>query len=317
MRCWRKCLHPSQSLQTLGIWTACRSSWTGRCERSSAGLETAGTKTNPALTLSSVRACGGLHFICAYLPMGSGFCGRLLGCGILGIAGTVIPIRSHSQTGSLVMTPGLYYYYVTELAFYWSLMFSQFTDIKRKDFMIMFIHHLATIGLISFSYVNNMTRVGSLVMCVHDASDFLLELAKLANYAKYQRLCDFLFIVFSVAFFITRLVIYPIWVLNSTMFESWAIVGPYPSWWLFNFLLLVLQVLHIIWSYLIARIAVKAVLRGKVCNDVRSDIESSSENEPDTPTDGPKAYSHSPKGENGTNGHCAAAKARVQNHSSW
>lgn len=31
-----------------------------------------------------------------------------------------------------VMTPGLYHYYVTELAFYWSLMFSQFTDIKRK-----------------------------------------------------------------------------------------------------------------------------------------------------------------------------------------
>lgn len=53
-------------------------------------------------------------------------------------------------------------------------------------------------------------------------------------------------------------------VLNSTMFESWAIVGPYPSWWLFNFLLLVLQVLHIIWAYLIARIAIKAMLRGKV-----------------------------------------------------
>lgn len=31
-----------------------------------------------------------------------------------------------------VMTPGLYYYYVAELAFYWSLVFSQFTDIKRK-----------------------------------------------------------------------------------------------------------------------------------------------------------------------------------------
>lgn len=31
-----------------------------------------------------------------------------------------------------VLTPGIYYYYVTELAFYWSLMFSQFTDIKRK-----------------------------------------------------------------------------------------------------------------------------------------------------------------------------------------
>uniref|UniRef100_A0A4W6C6A4 Ceramide synthase 5 n=1 Tax=Lates calcarifer TaxID=8187 RepID=A0A4W6C6A4_LATCA len=140
----------------------------------------------------------------------------------------------------------------------------QVSLLSVRDFLIMFIHHLATVGLISFSYVNNMARVGSLVMCVHDASDFLLEAAKLANYAKYQRLCDFLFIVFSVVFFITRLVIYPVWVLNSTMFESWAIVGPFPSWWLFNFLLLVLQVLHIIWSYLIARIAVKAMLRGKV-----------------------------------------------------
>ncbi|XP_061582793.1 ceramide synthase 5 isoform X1 [Cololabis saira] len=214
------------------------------------------------------------------------------------------------------MTPGLYYYYVTELAFYWSLMFSQFTDIKRKDFLIMFIHHLATVGLISFSYVNNMARVGSLVLCVHDASDFLLEAAKLANYAKYQRLCDFLFIVFSVAFFTTRLVIFPIWILNSTMFESWDIVGPFPSWWVFNGLLLVLQVLHVIWSYLISRIAIKAMLRGKVCNDVRSDIESSSEEESEAATDGLKTSPLTLKGENGTNGHCAAVKARTLNHSS-
>uniref|UniRef100_A0A667ZYC3 Ceramide synthase 5 n=1 Tax=Myripristis murdjan TaxID=586833 RepID=A0A667ZYC3_9TELE len=216
-----------------------------------------------------------------------------------------------------VLTPGLYHYYVTELAFYWSLMFSQFTDIKRKDFLIMFIHHLATVSLISFSYANNMLRVGSLVMCVHDASDFLLEAAKLANYAKYQHLCDFLFIVFSVVFFITRLIIYPIWILNTTLFESWAIIGPYPSWWLFNSLLLVLQVLHIIWSYLIAHIAIKAMLRGKVCNDVRSDIESSSEEEADTPKEGLKASTYTTKGENGTNGHCAATKAIAQNHSSW
>lgn len=39
----------------------------------------------------------------------------------------------------------------------------------------MFIHHLATVSLISFSYINNMVRIGSLVMCIHDASDFLLE----------------------------------------------------------------------------------------------------------------------------------------------
>ncbi|XP_061076314.1 ceramide synthase 5 isoform X3 [Conger conger] len=162
-----------------------------------------------------------------------------------------------------VLSPGLYYFYVTELAFYWSLVFSQFTDIKRKDFLIMFIHHLATVGLISFSYVNNMVRVGTLVMFVHDSSDFLLEAAKLANYARYQRLCDSVFVVFSGIFFGTRLIIFPFWILHTTLFESWEIVGPYPSWWLFNGLLLVLQVLHIIWSCLIARIAYKAIVRGK------------------------------------------------------
>ncbi|XP_072214065.1 ceramide synthase 5 isoform X1 [Excalfactoria chinensis] len=162
------------------------------------------------------------------------------------------------------LTSRLYYYYILELAFYWSLMFSQFTDIKRKDFLIMFVHHLATIGLITFSYMNNMVRVGTLVLCLHDASDFLLEAAKLANYAKYQRLCDAFFMLFGVVFIVTRLGIYPFWILNTTLFESWELIGPYPSWWLFNGLLVTLQILHVIWSYLIVRTAYKALVRGKV-----------------------------------------------------
>lgn len=39
----------------------------------------------------------------------------------------------------------------------------------------MLVHHLATILLITFSYTNNMIRCGTLVMCLHDASDILLE----------------------------------------------------------------------------------------------------------------------------------------------
>lgn len=177
------------------------------------------------------------------------------------------------------LSPGQYNHYVAELAFYWSLMFSQFIDIKRKDFMIMLVHHLATIILITFSYANNMLRAGTLVMCVHDASDIFLEAAKLANYAKYQRLCDGLFVVFSISFFFTRLVIFPFWIVYSVLFESWEIAGPYQAWWLFNGLLLVLQTLHIIWFYLIARIAIKAIFKGKVSKDDRSDVESSSDEE--------------------------------------
>ncbi|XP_058249314.1 ceramide synthase 6 isoform X2 [Hemibagrus wyckioides] len=128
------------------------------------------------------------------------------------------------------LTVDLHYYYILELSFYLSLLFSQFTDIRRKDCLLMFMHHVATVSLIMLSYVNNMARVGTLVLCLHDASDVLLEAAKMANYAKYQRLCNVLFIMFALVFISSRLGLYPVWILNTTLFESWEIVGPYPSW---------------------------------------------------------------------------------------
>lgn len=44
----------------------------------------------------------------------------------------------------------------------------------------------------------------------HFLSSFL-QAAKLANYAKYQRLCDTLFVIFGAVFVATRLGIYPFW----------------------------------------------------------------------------------------------------------
>ncbi|XP_054834985.1 ceramide synthase 5 [Eublepharis macularius] len=206
------------------------------------------------------------------------------------------------------LTSSLYYYYIMQLAFYWSLTFSQFTDIKRKDFLMMFIHHLAAIGLITFSYINNMIRVGTLVLCLHDSADSLLEAAKLANYAKYQRLCDSTFILFSVFFIVTRLGIFPLWILNTTLFESWELIGPYPSWWLFNGLLLLIQTLHVIWSFLILRVAYKALAQGKVSKDDRSDVESSSDEDDATSNSRKGIRSTSSNGANRINGHISGGQ---------
>lgn len=52
---------------------------------------------------------------------------------------------------------------------------------RWQDFMIMLVHHLATIMLITFSYANNMVRAGTMVMCVHDASDIFLEVRPLSH----------------------------------------------------------------------------------------------------------------------------------------
>ncbi|RXN36024.1 ceramide synthase 6 isoform X2 [Labeo rohita] len=204
------------------------------------------------------------------------------------------------------LTVDLHYYYILELSFYLSLLFSQFTDIRRKDFLLMFLHHVATISLITFSYVNNMARVGTLVMCLHDAADVLLEAAKMANYAKCQRLCNVLFVMFALVFISSRLGVYPVWILNTTVFESWEIVGPYPSWWVFNVLLVLLQALHTFWSYLIVRIACRAISRGKVSKDDRSDIESSSD-EDEVLRPSQKHHTNGTNGAHGTNGYLSSS----------
>ncbi|ELW62297.1 LAG1 longevity assurance like protein 6 [Tupaia chinensis] len=201
------------------------------------------------------------------------------------------------------LTTDLHYYYILQLSFYWSLIFSQFTDIKRKDFGLMFLHHIVAVVLLSFSYVNNMIRVGTLILCVYDSADALMETAKMANYAKFQKACDFLFVIFAVVFITTRLAIFPFWLLNTTLFESWEIIGPFPSWWVFNLLLLIIQGLSCIWSYWIVKIACRAISKGKVSKDDRSDIESSSDEEDSEPPGKSPHTATTTNGTSGTNGY--------------
>jgi ceramide synthetase len=65
-------------------------------------------------------------------------------------------------------------------------MVSQFTDVRRKDFWAMFIHHIATIILIGYSYTVNFVRNGILVLMCHDPCDVFMEAAKLFKYAGVQ-----------------------------------------------------------------------------------------------------------------------------------
>jgi len=84
-----------------------------------------------------------------------------------------------------------------ELAFYWSLLFSQFIDVKRKDFWQMFLHHIATICLLSFSYIINFVRIGSLVLVVHDCADYWLEVKIYFKERKKKHQINCFFCLFS------------------------------------------------------------------------------------------------------------------------
>ena len=168
------------------------------------------------------------------------------------------------------------------MAFYWSLTFSQFYDNKRKDFWQMFVHHFLTLVLISLSWVCNLHRVGSLVLLVHDCADIPLEAAKFLKYANLQKACDIVFGIFTVLWIVTRLGLFPR-IIYSTSVEAPKILQTlYPVYYIFNSLLIMLLVLHLVWTYMILQIVIQTIKVGKMDGDVRSssdeDITDSSEN---------------------------------------
>ncbi|KAF7988587.1 hypothetical protein HCN44_001160 [Aphidius gifuensis] len=168
------------------------------------------------------------------------------------------------------VTDDVWWYYMISMSFYWCLSVSQFFDVKRKDFWQMFIHHKATIMLMCFSWVGNLTRIGSLVLVIHDCADIFLEAAKIAKYSNYQKLCEFIMVTFTLIWLVTRMGFYPFWIIYSTSITAPQIVPMFPAYYIFNSLLILLFVLHIIWTWMIVKVAYKSFTAGVMEGDIRS-----------------------------------------------
>lgn len=170
----------------------------------------------------------------------------------------------------------IYHYYVIEISFYFSLLASQFYDVKRKDFWQMFLHHIITLSLLSFSLMCNFIRIGSLIIVLHDTADSWLELAKMGSYAKLNWICDPVFAGFTIVWLLTRLMAYPYIILYTTTFEAVNhLENRFPAYYYFNILLYTLQVMHFIWFYMILRVAYKSLFKG-VREDDRSECSDDS-----------------------------------------
>lgn len=144
----------------------------------------------------------------------------------------------------------------------------------------MFIHHVLTLVLIALSWMCNLHRVGSLVLLVHDFADILLEAAKSLKYANLQKACDIIFGLFTIAWIVTRLGMFPRIIYSSTI-EAPQILPMYPVYYIFNSLLIMLLALHFLWTYMILQVVIQTIKAGQMEGDVRSssdDISDSSEN---------------------------------------
>lgn len=177
------------------------------------------------------------------------------------------------------LLPSQYWYYFSEMGFYLSLVFRLTFDVKRKDFKEQVIHHIATLTLLSFSWISNYIRVGTLVMVVHDSADILLEAAKILIYADWNKAANVVFVVFTAFFVITRLVIFPFWLIHCTWVYPLELYEAFFGYYFFNVMLMVLQVLHLYWAVLILRMLYRAIF-GMLEGDDRSDAEEEDDSDP-------------------------------------
>jgi len=173
-----------------------------------------------------------------------------------------------------IMPTEIYWYYILECSFYISLSISLCVDVKRKDFVEMIIHHIATIALITFSYMDNFYRVGSLIIILHDPCDVILQFGKMSKYLKYQRITDTMFVLFTLSWFVSRLVLLPSKIVKAVLFETPLVASKPHVHWVFCSMLITLQILHVVWFYFIIK-AIQKVLKGQQATDTRSETESS------------------------------------------
>ncbi|KAG0629928.1 hypothetical protein M758_1G140100 [Ceratodon purpureus] len=167
----------------------------------------------------------------------------------------------------------------------YSIFALMFWETRRSDFVVSMSHHVTSLMLIVFSYVAKLARIGSVVLAVHDGSDVFLEVGKLTKYSGLVVIPSISFILFAISWFILRLIIFPFVVLRSTCFESLQyldkrmVEGPI-FYYVFNTLLITLQVVHIYWWVLIWRMIMRQIAdRGKISDDVRSDSDSDSDSD--------------------------------------
>lgn len=182
-------------------------------------------------------------------------------------------------------------FYLFDLAYWLQTCLVLVNEPKLKDRNQMWAHHIVTILLIVFSYVCGVYRVGLIIMTLHDLADPWMEAAKLCLYQGKQRFADVFFVMFAAVFYFTRLYVFPFYVIHSVTcvsrspaccrpgtnhvaersYDFTVLNPPDDGFWGFVSLLCCLQILHVFWGFLIAKIIYAQVAHGTVQGDVRED----------------------------------------------
>ena len=171
-------------------------------------------------------------------------------------------------------------FYLGSLGFWFSCIFFLVLETIRKDFYQLAIHHVLTVSLITISFKYNFYRFGQVVLLTHDIADIFLYSAKASSYIGFKTASNALFTVFAITFFLSRLVIFPLFCIcpavtagHLFIVGKWKVNHDFRPALVLPPMLVGLQALHIFWWFLIWRMIRKGIKEKRVDKDVRSDEE--------------------------------------------
>ncbi|KAJ7068217.1 TLC domain-containing protein [Mycena amicta] len=176
------------------------------------------------------------------------------------------------------------FYYLTQTAFYTHQILILNAEAPRKDHYQMLAHHIITVVLMGLSYYFNFTRVGSFIMVLMDTCDIFLPIAKMMRYVEARQIiCDSLFAIFVISWFLTRHVLFAL-VIYSQWLDLPQVVGfewdpehgrflSWEYWAVFFGCLVALQIIQLLWFGTICRVTWRVLTTDQGASDDRSDEE--------------------------------------------
>ena len=173
-------------------------------------------------------------------------------------------IISHTRFSSLIL-----FYYFYSISFYFTEILTYHNEPILKDRQQMFCHHIAALTLLLISKYLNYLRFGVVILLLHDFSDPLMEAAKLANRTGHSIIANSIFAIFVFVFFVLRLYVFPTYIISSA-FKS-INLHKLTSIIIIT-MLCALQVMHLIWYWLILRIIWRCFYGNNV-KDIRSETD--------------------------------------------
>ncbi|KAG2736043.1 hypothetical protein G9P44_000133 [Scheffersomyces stipitis] len=205
------------------------------------------------------------------------------------------------------MTASFKRYYLISIGFWLQQIFVLNIEQKRKDHYQMFSHHIITCLLIIGSYYYYYFRIGHLILMIMDSVDICLSGAKMLRYAGFSTACDVMFLFFLIAWIVLRHGVYNYIFYHAyskaefLMADGECIPGAIQKrcWTpaVINFFLSLLgglQIITIIWMYLIMKVAIK-VIAGLGAEDVRSDEDDTELEDDDEEEDEPETVRVTPE----------------------